>query len=497
LEKGADTNAKTSSEAIPKFDGLSPLDGAVSGFWGSPIQLNEQREKRNSIVLSLLKFGTDPSTSCVTLYRYGNSYPIWMNQSCGVDTTIALIDHGMDLHARSDTTILHHWASLPYDYSEQDSLTIVKILVEKGVDLMIKDQFGLSPILIAMSACGVQVGRLNLMVLDYLLERDNISTNEKIEAMEIAGASILCDPGNTTLFPKAFDYWIRATHLRQKKKKRFHPYRKTLQENSGGPVEWITWDQLERVIQHPSEYGIQSFLIKLRILSSRSYAAVELFVIKCLNKFGIMRDEGKFVELFDILGATFDTFLVDRERDEVTETQYTESLFSFLVLLFTVPEMLKEMPGCLDALLRQWGPHQLGSFVLNACKVTVESVNLVGFLRFLLKAGADPDVVDKDGNGPLHLVAQMNCEQSEAAGCLLLGFGAKLHRPNKAGKTAMDLWIECNEKEGDDGVVRLPHRPDWCRAVPKLQCLSARCARAHQVPNSKLPTVFHSYIRNH
>ena len=95
-----------------------------------------------------------------------------------------------------------------------------------------------------------------------------------------------------------------------------------------------------------------------------------------------MRDEGKFVELFDILGATFDTFLVflpresgawflvvatvamivptlrklkmnhrtkfnlevikrsihlimaadklrlaDRERDEVTETRYTESLF--------------------------------------------------------------------------------------------------------------------------------------------------------------------------
>ena len=143
------------------------------------------------------------------------------------------------------------------------------------------------------------------------------------------------------------------------------------------------------------------------------------------------------------------------------------------------------------------GAHQLEYFVLEACKVMVESVNLVGFLRFLLIAGANPDVVDKDGNGPLHLVAQMNCEQSEAAGCLLLGFGAKLHRPNKAGKTAMDLWIECNEKEGDDGVIRLPHRPDWCRTVPKLQCLSARCARAHQVPDSKMPTVFHSYIKNH
>ena len=40
LEKGAKANVKTSSGNIPEFDGLSPLDGAVSGFWRSPIQLN-------------------------------------------------------------------------------------------------------------------------------------------------------------------------------------------------------------------------------------------------------------------------------------------------------------------------------------------------------------------------------------------------------------------------------------------------------------------------
>ena len=155
------------------------------------------------------------------------------------------------------------------------------------------------------------------------------------------------------------------------------------------------------------------------------------------------------------------------------------------------------MPGCLDGLLRQWGPHQLGSFVLKVCKEMAGSVNLVGFLRLLLKAGADPNVDDKDGNGPLHLVARMNHKQSDAAGCLLLGFGARLHRPNNAGKTARDLWIELNEKKGEDGVVRLPYQPDWCRTVPKLLCLSTRCVRAHQVPYSKFPNVFHSLIENH
>ncbi len=36
LDKGADVNAKTSNEAEPKYDGLTPLNGAVSEHWMPP-----------------------------------------------------------------------------------------------------------------------------------------------------------------------------------------------------------------------------------------------------------------------------------------------------------------------------------------------------------------------------------------------------------------------------------------------------------------------------
>ena len=64
---------------------------------------------------------------------------------------------------------------------------------------MARDEEGLTPILVAASAyCGsVSVGPNNLNVLDFLLERDDIKLEEKIQAMELAGASIiLSDTGN-------------------------------------------------------------------------------------------------------------------------------------------------------------------------------------------------------------------------------------------------------------------------------------------------------------
>jgi len=470
---------------------------------------------------------------------------------------MALIDHGMDLTLRSHsrgTTVLHHWASLPPDFTEENSLAIVRLLLRKRADVMARDDYGLTPILIAAGACSE---RPNLTVLDFLLKRDNISTIEKIEAMEMAGARILCDPRNAPIFQKAFDYWIRATDLRQKKMKRWYPYRKKLEQNSGGPVEWITWDQLERGMHHPSEYVVQSFLIQLRISSSRSCAAVESFLAHYFRGhiFETMWDEGNFVDLFYILGATLDTYIdffnsdksiwpnvvrvvftivqilwnlvrsnstffnseviqrslllilktdefrlsVD-DRDEVIETRYTNALSSFLKLLLRHPETLKEKWEWLHQLFRQWGPHQLGSILLEICKDWEESKrnheDYLNIIRLLLKLGAVPDAIDQDDNGPLHVVARTNNQQSEAAGCLLLGFGANLHRRNSAGKTAMDLWIERNEDEDDEEATRLRHRPDWCHAVPKLQCLSARCVRAYRVPHSKM-TVFHRLIENH
>jgi len=76
---------------------------------------------------------------------------------------------------------------------------------------------------------------LNLAVLDFLLESDEYNRNEKIEAVELAGATILSNPKNTPHFPKAFNYFSC---------------------------------ELARLMVNPDEYTIQTLLVKLRIFSS-------------------------------------------------------------------------------------------------------------------------------------------------------------------------------------------------------------------------------------
>ena len=55
---------------------------------------------------------------------------------------------------------------------------------------------------------------------------------------------------------------------------------------------------------------------------------------------------------------------------------------------------------------------------------------------------------------------------SEAATTLLVDFGAHVDRVNKAGKTAVDVWIETRIENGAEAgwSVRL----EWCRTAPKL-----------------------------
>ena len=118
----------------------------------------------------------------------------------------------------------------------------------------------------------------------------------------------------------------------------------------------------------------------------------------------------------------------------------------------------------------------------------------------LLEAGADPNVdVTFAGNSSLHVVAGMSDQKlGDAAGLLLVEFGANLHQVNKAGKTALDVWIQLNEKEDEwnEEAGGWSARPEWSLPVQTLQCLAARVIRVHKIDytNGKTPTVLHSLI---
>jgi len=148
--------------------------------------------------------------------------PIWLKVGCDANAIIELINQGkMDLTQRTlffNETVLHYWAgghkiskfSMDHgiSYYQEDSLRIVKLLVEKGADLLAVNSWNFTPLIEA--ANGPHRGLPNLKVLDFLLDREEYSRAEKIEAMELAGAVILQNEKNALIFYKAIDYWRKA-----------------------------------------------------------------------------------------------------------------------------------------------------------------------------------------------------------------------------------------------------------------------------------------------
>jgi len=561
LEKGADVNAKTSNPANLEYDGLTPLYGAVSqNHFVTGQSLEERRTDTDAIVRSLLEFGADVASGA---FRPSDGHPIWMHYLCGVDATVALINYGLDLTKCSpnlEQTILHYWAGLPRDINEEDSLIIVKLLVNKGADLHVQDKWGFSPILRAANSFKYD-SRHNFAVLDYLLERDDVTREEKIEALELSGSAIL---GNCAedeqLVAKAFDYWRRALHLRQLGTEESGPIIKTpLVRLNGGKVEWVTLAQLEELIQQPLQYEIQSFLVGLRILSGKSWAAVRSLItpyfkdmiLECI-KYGEHRYDLVLeilwamldsIRLFDwhqeglwewtVIVANYLTYTLstlEREHPALwnyetvktslqlilaTDQFHLDDRASFInadrygidvpyhvvKLLIAFPEMKnhKTMKWLFQVVHRN-KPEKFGTLLLHmACK---DNMHHFDTIRLLLDAGADPNAVDGDGNAPLHVVARLPKELMDPGVRLLLESGAHLDRVNNSGKTAADIWIECNEMEGDqdeDDEARWKARPDWCRATRSLSCLSARVMRSNEVSYSDgdLPATLNLFIGMH
>jgi len=567
LEKGAGVNVKTSNKTNqPEYDGLTPLYGAVLHNHAVPGQsFEERRAETNAIVCTLLEFGADVASAS---FRPSDGRPIWMQPMCGFDATAALINHGLDLKLRDPLpydcgTILHCWAGLPSCSTEEQSLSIVKLLLNKDADLLyLQNNRGFSPILSAANS--KKPGVLpNLAVLDYLLERDDVTREEKIEAMELAGAAILSDcVGDEQLVPKAFDYWRRALHLRLIQSANSHPIIKTpLMRLSGGKVEWVTLDQLETIFQQPFEYNIQGFLVRLRILSGKSWAAVIEFCIPYFYNFVFERylELGQRLDLIvEILWAMLDTIrLFDRKqknlweltvlithflmrtlstletRDpalanhETTKTslqlivatdqfhldnresfydadQYSMGiLFPAIKMLITVPEMLTiNTMKWLFQVVHRNKPERFGTRLLHMACQDEGNIHYFATIRLLLDAGTDPNAVDEVGNAPLHVVARLPRELMDPAARLLLESGAHLDRANNSGKTAADIWIECNEMEDDqdeDDGARWNARPDWCRATRSLSCLSARVMRSNLVPyeDGDLPATLNPFVDMH
>jgi len=291
-EAGADVSAKTSLASYDRLNGRTPLYGAftLNGLISEiPLRgesLVEEREKRSAIVRILLKVGADLSANTM---GFLDGYPVWMSELFGISSLSALIDRGLNLNHRTPNdkgglTMMNYFAGQERDcHTQAEVLDIVKLLLDRGADPHLKSgvgstMMGLTTIMSAVYYC-------NEAVLNFLLGRSEISRMEKIDALELAGA-INLRRGVHNLKDKAFEYWRKSLQLRLIKTDGSGPMVKTRNkiQKSGRIREWMTAEELERVIKNPSEHLTQSLLVGLRILSNTSWFALKWFIQPVYSK---------------------------------------------------------------------------------------------------------------------------------------------------------------------------------------------------------------------
>ncbi len=86
---------------------------------------------------------------------------------------------------------------------QEDSLEVVRLLIEKGADLVAFDDWGFTPLLIAANGC-FRGDRLNLKVLNFLLESSAWNFKKRFQFRSSSwnwnGTELVCcaNPGNGT-----------------------------------------------------------------------------------------------------------------------------------------------------------------------------------------------------------------------------------------------------------------------------------------------------------
>jgi len=562
VEMGADISTKTTS-AQWEYDNMSPLYGALIEIDKIRFNCHSCRfvkkipgyQERTAIVQFLLESGAESS------HLPTSKIPPWMTHLCNSSVTaiVALSNSGMSLEQLDpmyESTILHHWVSNPLGELHEirteprSSLAVVKLLVEKGANVTALDAYGLSPILRAAHKFDPDTSRECFSILEYLLQRDEINREDKIKALELVGAVILSNSENAHLFGKAFACWRRALQLREMETMGSGPLLKTvMQRKPGLPTEWITREQLEHLILHPSEYPMQGFLVQLRIYSSLCWDAVHWCFLRPFFYHPVkwLQELREFSQLINYLWAILEmishfqpqnvpvsesfpakvvgklvkTLSKLRPTDQILNPEtitttlsiilstepfhnyfhyedYFQRLLGLITVLAAHPEMLNAENKRILTLLVKRSEKPIGSLSGYSPRTLLIVGCIKGFpnlstLRLLMECGAEPNAADMDGSGPLHQLLKNNNEgfNSNDVGCccclrFLIECGADLDRVNNAGKTPKDLCPERN-------IDHLLGKPR------ELKCLSSIVINTQGIPYSEeiLPFALHKCVELH
>lgn len=163
-----------------------------------------------------------------------------------------LLEKGADVNRKSvkGNTALH-------DCAESGSLEIMKLLLSYNAQ-MEQDAYGMSPLL-AAAVAGYNT------IVEFLIEREECTKQEKIDALELLGATYV-DKKRDML--GAILFWRQA--MEERFSNEHHPMLKP-EKNSTVPAyenskEVVSVEQLDELISDPDDLRMQALLVRERIL---------------------------------------------------------------------------------------------------------------------------------------------------------------------------------------------------------------------------------------
>lgn len=295
IGKGANVNSRTSCRYEEKYDGISPLQAAVS------LRREVDFIKRKIAIELLISKGADPSA----LNSKGT--PMW--QFCEVDQSDVmrlLIELGMSVVQKcpdSGITMLHYWASS----ANPASTSLIELLLTKGADVKALDNKGISPLYaaaIGLTSNNEPYHSPNDSSLTLLLQRSEYSLLEKINTLELAGSLLLLHEENGSSISQAFHYWNEAQDFRDSAQESIPKIPLSLHNTvPWRAAEWTTKDQLKELRHRLSaDIKMQAILVAQRVLSGISSNAFSSYLWRgfVYDYFSFLSSANRNIELLDI-----------------------------------------------------------------------------------------------------------------------------------------------------------------------------------------------------
>ena len=444
-----------------------------------------------------------------------------------------LIEHGanVDLQDKNGKTALHHAV-----LNETNFCDLIDHLVTAGASHICNNQ-GLTPLLLVSDGG-------NVAVVEYLIKRPEITKEQRINALELLGASLVIQ--HAASFERSYGKGVE--YIKRGMEERFSNLSEPLLKQSMEPVEAYQnrteCQSLEELAQIEGDLDtmvIESIVIRERIIgneseslryvtaaagcyfhanrnfstclalyrhavkiaqSSKQSANFQLDYMSRLlhevfKRSGSPKVKNHLIELFELILLEYET------QHKVKKPNSLSRLFNIslkVVLFISKVEFYGEskrsnLSTLLKKLFRKDPQDSSGNSLLHKvieCHMDNEVYSCLDALKLLLSAGFNVNAKNKKGNTPLHIAANFEPRSGEI--CLvaeilkvLIDGGAHHDFVNNDGKTPMDM------AKTDEARMTLSESRNL-----ELRCISARAVRKLGIPYmGVVPKTLEKYINMH